>query len=295
MSSAPIARAKALAGLALVLAAWTVGCITVNVQAYAKPEAGLGLEPGDRVVALWRNGFWEATVVTVQGKLVTVAWDTPPPDESRVPRGWVQRLDAHPEATEGGRWLLCPGAKAWQLCYLQAAEGERLSVLSTEDGRARRWLRDEVLELPEEVEGWAARYGQRVLEQLAFQDELARLVPATAGQAVVPEDRVLARWQDGNWWTAHVKAFDEGSVTVAWADGSPDSVLRAYQVAPVPDQVPTFRPGDLAFCLWHDDGRWWQARVDRVGQGRLEVTFADGTVDAAAPSSCVPGRMETAP
>src|SRR5687767_8391021 len=95
------------------MVAFVAGCIHVHVPPANAPRGGAGLQPGDRVVTRLRNEFREATVITVDGALVTVGWDLPPPDRTQVARSWIVRLDEKPGKPRPGDWRLCPSDESW--------------------------------------------------------------------------------------------------------------------------------------------------------------------------------------
>ncbi|MBN2359256.1 MAG: hypothetical protein JXR83_07360 [Deltaproteobacteria bacterium] len=278
---------------------WVVGlilaglaaCITLQVDTQPRFRGGEGLEPGDRVVARWHEGFWEATVLDVNQKLVTVAWDTPPPEQSYIARQWIVRRDAHPQLAAKGHWLLCQTGESWELCHVEFADADAINVIVIADGASRTFCRDEVLAIPGALEPWVAKNGARAIEQLALERKFAHAVPITAGQQISEGDIVIARWSDDNWWSGTVKAVHGNLVSIAWTDGSEDDDIPAVFVAPMPRQRAAFAPGDLAFCTYSGSSQWWPARIVRHHGAEVDVTFLDETRATLVASDCVPARQ----
>ena len=257
----------------------------------AAANAGADLAPGARVVARWQDGFWEATVVAVQGDLIVIAWDQPPPEPSYRPRGWVVRAEAPPAAAQAGDWLLCPAERVWHLCQVEAMEsgdGDALRVVVVSDARAYTLARADVLPVPAGLVDWAARHGSAQLERARLAARLQGVEPVTAGKPVRVRDRVLARWTDGSWWEAEVKAAAGSQITVAWADGSAPTALPPAHVAPLAGAPAARGTGELALCKWGQGTRWWAAYIEKVAAG-LEVVYSDGTREPLR-EQCVTGR-----
>jgi len=278
-------------GLAGALLIGMAACITLHVDTQPHFKGGSGLEPGDRVVAHWHEGFWEATVLDVNDKLVTVAWDTPPPEQSYLARNWIVRQDAHPKQVAIGHWLLCQTGESWELCHVETADADAINVTVISDGASRTFRRDEVLAIPEAMQAWVAKNGARAIEQLALERKFAHAVPITAGQQVSEGDIVIARWSDDNWWSGTVKAVHGNMIGIGWTDGSEDDAIPAVYVAPMPRQRMTYAPGDLAFCTYSGSSQWWPARITRHQGAEVDVTFLDETRATLVASDCVPARQ----
>jgi hypothetical protein len=246
------------------------------------------LAPGARVVARWQDAFWEATVVAVQGDLIVIAWDQPPPEISYRPRGWVVREDAPPAAAAPGDWLLCRADRVWHLCHVEAADGDALRLVAISDARSVTLDRVDTLPVPAGLVSWAARHGAAALERARLAARLRGLAPATAGKPARVRDRVLARWTDGSWWEAEVRAVSGSQITVAWADGSTPSGVPPEHVAPLANAPVARGAGELALCKWGESTRWWAAYIDEGAAG-LEVAYEDGTREPLR-EQCVAGR-----
>ena len=277
------------------------GCLTVPAPASCQEQlkGGLGLELGDRVVARWRDELFEATVVNVQGRLVTVAWDSPPPERSYFSRGAVQPVTTteRPKAGEPG---LCGVGGAWILCQVEAAAASGIRVTEVWYGATQLLPREQVLPVPARLRSWARQRVDESLRRQRAAREIAGGGPATAGQPVSAGQRVIAEWIAGSWWEARVSAQQGTQLTVAWADGSGEMTLPASRVAPIPEASSTPRPtsfsaGDLAYCAWASGQAWYPARVDRVAKDALSVTYQDGTIESLGPTCCIPARRATKP
>src|SRR4051812_31085477 len=101
----------------LLLGALGAACVPpvmhVHVNGETPIQGGLGLEPGDRVIARWKDGLFAATVITVRHNLVTVAWDQPPPAESHVARAWVAPIAPLPGDVAVGSWAACADGESF--------------------------------------------------------------------------------------------------------------------------------------------------------------------------------------
>lgn len=289
--------ASTLAGLALGLSLRTAlaprdvsaACAHATPEVVGHAPDGGPLAPGARVVARWQDTFWEATVVAVQGDLVTVAWDQPPPELSHRPRGWVARMDAPPAAASAGDWLLCRADnRFWHLCQVEAVDGDALEVVAATDARSYTAARADTLPVPAGLVDWAARHGAAALERARLAARLQSVEPVTAGKPARVQARVLARWSDGNWWEAEVTAARDGQIVAAWADGSAPLALPPAQVAPLANAPRARAAGELALCKWGASTRWWAAYIDEGATG-LEVAYSDGTREPLR-DQCVTGR-----
>ncbi len=266
------------------------GCITVHVAPQgAEPLlAGLGLEPGDRVVARWQDSFFEATVVTVQDKLVTVAWDVPPPERSHLPRGWVERIA--PPAADAQGWQLCRRSETWVPCQIEASGPQAVKVKLAGLAESLSLDPEELCPVPAGLRGWVARRAEAEQAAATLAAQIDPQAPLSAGQAVQPDQRVLGRWIDGGWYEARVAGQGDGSVTLVWSDGSAPSPVPVGDVAPIPDAPEALQPGAVAFCRWSAAARWWPARVEEASSTVLRVTYRDGEEGRVAPGECVGAR-----
>jgi hypothetical protein len=243
------------------------------------------LELGDRVAARWGGAFWEGTVLGVEGRLVTVAWDQPPPERSPVARELCVRLGAAAAGAEAGRWRLCPQTARWLPCR---SEGPGRATLA--DGS--EVTAPVTLPLPEGLELWARQRAEAELAQALLLRRLAEARPAAAGQPVAAGQLVMAHWDGGGWWRARASAAVAGGrVSVEWADGSGRSELPASDVAPLGG--PVLDADAIALCLQAGSTRYQPAQVKGSAAGRsgLVVTWADGSKGAVAPADCLPARV----
>lgn len=273
----------------LLVAALGAACLHVHVHTGEEPQAGHGLEPGDRVVGRWQDGFYEATVITVQGKLVTVAWDEPPPERSQLSVEQLQRLDARPAAIAEEQWLLCPGDGGWDLCQARSVVDDEVEVLLLGDGTRHRVGRGEVLAVPASLLPWLRQQGalQAALRERTQRFEHA--VPVTAGQPVQPGELVVARWRDGGWWGGVVKELHGRSVLVGWSDGSEDET-PLVEVAPLRPQPQGLQAGDLAFCTFGGSAQWWPVQIEALDGSALRARHLDDTTGEFAPGDCIAAR-----
>lgn len=119
---------------------------------------------------------------------------------------------------------------------------------------------------------------------------LATLRPSNAGEPVSEGAKVLARWYDDTWWEATVTAANQGTVTVAWADGSPPNQLPSSDVAALPVQASSVGVGSYAICSWQSSTQWWRARIaDRQGVPTIE--YIDGDSATLGVERCVLARF----
>jgi hypothetical protein len=277
--------------LGMLLLSLISACIAVPTQSACpkKNTGGLGLEPGDRAVARWRDSFQEGTVITVQGKLVTMAWDMPPPERSQLPRHWLQPLKARGGNPQKGTWLLCNLEGSWDLCRVETVDtmpmmnkmgGASIQVIRAMDGDKQPLARAQTLPIPTAIREWARRRGEVQLARARQSRQINPTVPDSAGNAVIRGQRVIARWTGDAWLEATVLSVDADLITIRWLDGSGDkAVARAY-TAEVPQN-------DLAL----NSLQWWPARVDQVNPTALTVTFKNGRISKLPLSHCIPARQ----
>jgi hypothetical protein len=257
-------------------------------SAPANAPGGPELAPGARVVGRWQDAFWEATVVAVQGDLIVIAWDQPPPELSYRPRGWVVHADAPPAVARPADWLLCRADRVWHLCQVESVAGDALQVVAVGDARSHTMERIDTLPVPAGLVSWAARHGAAALESARLAARLQGVEPVTAGKPVRVRDRVLARWTDGSWWEAEVTAAGNGQITVAWADGSAATGVPPAHVASLRGAPLARVRGELALCKWGEGTRWWASYIEKSAAG-LEVVYSDGTREPLR-EQCVTGR-----
>jgi hypothetical protein len=257
----------------------------------AEPRAGQGLTPGERVLARYKDGFHEGTVITVQGRLVTVAWDDGSPERSYLPRGWVRSTD-RPGRVAPGEWATCRPEQTWELCRVDGVQPGQVQASLTSSGRQAALKPRQVFPVPETLRGWAGELGGERLTQARRQRLLTNARPAATGQALRPGQRVLAEWQTDSWWEARVIRLDKDQVTVRWIDGSGEQTLPPAQVASLePGAERVLQAEDIALCQWGGgSGRWWSAFVERVDQDQIEVTYSDGSKGQLAPGNCLVAR-----
>jgi hypothetical protein len=284
-------RSPQLRSYMLGAAALLGACVHVHVSRDRPPQAGAGLAPGDRVVSRWKDGFYPATVLTVQHRLVTIAWDTPPPERGYAARDAVSKQGALAERAESGAWLLCYREGSWSACRVERVEGARLQVVVARDGTTHDMGREEVCEIPPAHRAWAVRHAEQALATHRLQQEIAPSAPASAGKPVSEGEKVAARWPaDGFWYDAVVVESSDSakqSVTVRWYDDS-TATLAPSDVAPTASSPQPGKPGELAFCRWRQSPRWWRARVERIeSDGQLAVIYRDGTTATLSPASCL--------
>lgn len=259
-----------------------------------EPRAGGGLTPGERVLARYKDAFHEGTVITVQGRLVTVAWDEPSPERSYLPRSWVRSTE-QPSRVSRGEWALCRPARSWEICRIDGVQpGSGLvEAALTSTGQRATLGPHRVFAVPEKLRGWAEENGSELLARARREQLMAHARPAAAGQAVQVGQRVLAEWQADSWWEARVVRADKDQVTVSWVDGGGEQTLQANQIAPlepVAEQSP--RAEDIALCRWGGgSGQWWTAFVERMSQdGTIEVTYSDGSKGRLPRGQCLAAR-----
>jgi hypothetical protein len=282
----------------LVLVLWLAvgslpgtGCHTVvQTNCFEVPRGGHGLEPGQIVVARFRAEFYQGVVFTVRGKLVTVMWDEPPPEKSHLPLGWVQPVsDPAARVREGDPALCDLGDNGrWSLCQVKRVDREVVTVIPV-TGSDATVPRDRVIPVPKGLTAWARKRLDQLLEQRKLQATINPTAPLNAGSPVTVGQTVLAMWGSGGWWEATVRTVGGGSVTVSWGDGSGEATMPASKVAPLPESS-TLSPGDLALCSWSGSKQWFPARVDRVEDKELHITYRDGTKGVVQHLRCAPAR-----
>jgi len=288
--------ALALAGLFLLMAA--TGCdssphvIKVQATTTAEPRAGQGLVPGERVVARFKETFGEGTVITVQGPLVTVAWDDGTPERSYLPRGWVRSLDKQGTPVKQGQWALCRPKTSWELCRVERAQGDQVQASLISDGLRWHWqiARRRTWSLPAKLNAWAEERGTELLKLARRKTLLEGSLPATAGQSVKVGQTVLAEWTKDSWWEAKVIKVDRDAIRVTWIDGG-SQVVQPSQVAPLTN-APQLSSGDLAFCKWNSSTQWYQAWIERRSDASAQITYRDGKGGKVALKSCLPALAD---
>lgn len=256
-----------------------------------EPRAGAGLVPGERVLARFKDAFHEATVITVQGRLVTVAWDTPPPERSYLPRSWILSIE-RPAKVAQGQWALCRPASSWELCRIDSVQQDLIVASLTSDGQQATLRARRAFPLPAKLRGWAEEHGGELLAQARRKLVFARARPAAAGQAVKIGQRVLAEWQQDSWWEATVVKVDKAKVTVSWIDSSGEHGLQPMQVAPLETDMSGLKPESVAFCKWAGSGQWWKAWVERLSRGSAQVIYSDGSKAQVTAGQCLPATAD---
>jgi hypothetical protein len=265
------------------------GCLHVHVPPQGAPRGGSGLNPGDRVVARSRGELREATVITVDGALVTLAWDAGSPDRSQLTRSWIVRVDERGRGTvKAGDWRWCPSEEAWVPCRAEPA-GDGLA-LQYADGTKRTIAARDTLPIPAGLTHWTRARGEKLLDVALDvgpppqEIDLDTLRPRAAGQPVAIGDRVLAHWSGGGWWEAKVDRISPSEVVVSWADGSAATPVSVTEVAPMTNDL--LGGGDVGLCRWTDT-QWWPARITNRASGRLHIIYSDGTALDVPTQECV--------
>lgn len=281
--------------LLLSISLLVTACVHLTVQTNEPLHAGLGLEPGDRVVARWQDSFFEATVITVQSKLVTIAWDSPPPEKSMLPRDWIQLLEVNPARLRAGDWVLCPGVarQSWELCHVDEARGEGVSVTRVSDGVEQQLSIKKLVAIPDALYEWAASFGQNTIEKVRLSKSLSGLTPLTAGEPVTPGQDVLAKWTDGNWWRGTVDAIEGGSISVRWVGYNEGEPIPTSDVAPLHTERAEPAAGDRVLCEWMRGSYWWGAQVEGKSGTELSIVYGDGTNQILPAYSCIKTRRKS--
>lgn len=286
--------AMAFASLALLVLA--TGCERTHVIktqcVSSAPTGGQGLTPGERVVARHKEAFREGTVITVQGRLVTVAWDDGSPERSYLPRAWIRSLERRGKVVRKGQWALCRPGAAWELCRVEDLEQDRILASLAGDGERWKLSRRRTHPLPAGLSGWAEERGTELLRKTRRKRMLKRARPGTAGQSVERGQRVLAEWTTDSWWEATVVSVEKSRVVVSWIDSGGRQTVQPSQVAPLVTASPgagaaRLRRGDLAFCKWRGSSQWWQAWIERLSETTARITYRDGVQDRVAVGQCL--------
>jgi hypothetical protein len=221
-------------------------------------------------------------------------WEEPPPERSHLPRDWVQPLDDPGAKIREGAPALCKleeNSSGWGLCQVERIDKEVVKASPVAGGQpvSTSIPRERVLPVPKGLTAWAQKRLEQLLEQRKLQATINPKAPLNAGSPVTVGQSVLAMWGGGGWWEATARAVGGGSVTVAWRDGSGEATLPAAKVAPLPESS-NLSPGDLAFCKWSGSRQWFPARVDRLEDKELHVTYRDGSKGAVLHLQCAPAR-----
>jgi hypothetical protein len=263
-------------------------CIHVHVPSQGAPRGGGGLSPGDRVVARSRGELREATVITVDGVLVTVAWDHGSPERSQLARTWIVRADERGRGpVKSGDWRWCPSDEIWVPCRAEPA-GDGLA-LQYADGTRRTIAARDSLPIPAGLIDWTRARGQKILDvaldvSAPPEVDLNTLRPRAAGRPVAIGDRVLAHWSGGGWWEARVDLVSTNEIIVSWADGSAATPVSVAEVAPLTNDP--LSGGDVGLCRWTDT-QWWPARITHRTSSRLHIIYSDGTPLDVPTNECV--------
>ncbi len=255
-----------------------------------EPAAGAGLVPGERVVARFKDAFHEATVITVHGKLVTVAWDEPPPERAYLPRDWVASLEELRPPRQG-EWALCRHRVAWELCRVERLDDGKLTVSLSSDGSRVTLPARRCLSVPAKLRGWAEERGAELLRLARREAGFKGARPATAGQPAKPGDRVLAEWMKDSWWEAVVVGLAGSSIMVKWVSGGGEQNVTADQVAPFPTvRGAQIGPETPVYCT-SGGTSWWPAWVDGATATMLQVSYAGGSKGSVPRNDCVPAVL----
>lgn len=270
---------RALLGAALLFLG---GCIHIHHDRPPRHRGGAGLEPGDRVLARWHEAFFEATVIDVDGRLVTVGWDAPPPEHSELPVDFVVKPGGPaPRAGEAG---LCPEGASWIPCRVLRADDKGFTALRV-DGRTATLAPGLLPAVPAGLSGWALKTVEAGAERVRLTEQLKRAVPAAVGAHLTVGQLVLGLWTDGAWWEATVSSIDAGGVNLTWVDGGTQR-LSARELAPLGGAVP--QAGQVAICREGSSTRWTPALVSGVtAADGLAIRRADGAALDVRSADCV--------
>lgn len=99
-------------------------------------------------------------------------------------------------------------------------------------------------------------------------------VPLTVGM------KVVAQWQNDNWWVGTIDTINQDDVGIVYADQTRGMKKRS-EVLPHPDvlytpgAVPCLKAGETVIAVWKDNS-WWKATIDRITNDTVELTYSDG-------------------
>lgn len=287
----PVVFGVLLLSLSLILCACErTQHIHARCTTEVEPTAGAGLVPGERVVARFRDAFHEATVITVQGKLVTIAWDEPPPERAYLPRDWVASFEEL-RSPRQGEWALCWHKVAWQLCRVEHLGDGKVTASLSSDGSQVTLPPRRCLTVPGKLRGWAEERGPELLRLARREAAFKGARPATAGRPAKPGDRVLAEWMQNSWWEATVVGQAEAGITVKWVAGGGEQTVTAEQVAPLYGlRGAQIGPETPVFCA-SSGTSWAPAWVDSATSTMLQVSYAGGSKGSVPRKDCVPAVL----
>jgi hypothetical protein len=117
-------------------------------------------------------------------------------------------------------------------------------------------------------------------------------VPATPKPRPAPgfaaDQKVAAKWTDGNYYLATVSNVEGDRVSIVFADDSSTKTVKSSELRPIPIRV--WAVGDKVLAVW-STGRFFEGVITNAAPPRYTVKWADGTT----PSTVTADRIMAVP
>jgi hypothetical protein len=274
---------------AIVLMLALLFCCCKSRAEGAQPRAErTQIARGDRVVVEPAAAhFFEGTVLSVEGDRLRVQKaDTG--DAVTVALSDVYLLPSH-QLLETPGFAVCErGPRDWTGCRVEAIRGETFQVLDPTGVRIEI-ARSHVLK-PSPV---TVLNVKRQFERASTRAEFVRS-SVKAGNPHVPSnwkpsagERVLAL-SNGEWYSAHVREFEDDGVYVRWADNRISKVVTT-DVAPEPPYTSELRRGDYVLVRPTSPSQPWTRQLVRsTSTGEVRVQNVEGDVRALSQRDVAP-------
>ncbi len=91
------------------------------------------------------------------------------------------------------------------------------------------------------------------------------------------KDKVLAMWDNGEYYPATIFEVKEDRATVQWDDGTGYASVK-YENIKFANTNSDFKVGDKVFAVWSDK-RYYPATIKSIGDGEATVAWDDGSED----------------
>ena len=92
------------------------------------------------------------------------------------------------------------------------------------------------------------------------------------------DDKVLAVWDNGEYYPASIVDIENGRATVKWDDGSGYAAVSLDKIKYM-NTISDFKAGEKVFAVWSDN-RFYPATIKSIGNGEAAVAWDDGSPDS---------------
>src|SRR5689334_20775674 len=106
---------------------------------------------------------------------------------------------------------------------------------------------------------------------------LVALAGTAAAGGFAPGDKVIAEWDEGQYYSGTVKSADAKEVEVAWTDGSDPTKVPANKTFAIPANTKRkLKKGALGLCAYSTESRWYDCKIKKVLSTGASVAYSDG-------------------